>query len=674
MRRISTRSALLAAILVAGATAVAILPSAVSGSSVPPERTPIGAPVPADVLAASAAPGSTWQPEAAIYGVGKHADQPVRMSDGTILRADVYYPTDKTTGQPATGPFPVVLTQTPYGKGALGAVGGTIAAQTGPSSYLIERGYLDVVADVRGTGDSEGSFGLFDPVQDTDGVTLVDWAAGLPNSDGKVGLYGASYLGINQLLTAGHIGPNSPLKAIFPVVPSNDLFKDTADMGGLIDASFDVFYLGLTGGLNAAGPVLSSLENPQNAVKDLNPALAQHLADLATFDATFAANILLGHADAFDDAYWQARNPVNVLQQVVDNGIPAYLVGGEFDLFQRGEPLDYSGLQNAYAGRPVTAAMLADQPVTGRYQLLDGPWTHLAGSSVDLGQLQLEWFDTWLKGENTGMASTPTPLHYYDLGTNTFTEHAQYPFPNTTPTRLYFTNQRSGSAPLALQDGSLSTTAPATAASQTLLWSPVGNPCNPTTDQWSAGLISTATGYLTDQAPCVNTDPLGSLGINKINYTTAPLPAAKTIGGPIDVTVYAKATSRDTEWVAQVQDVAPNGTVTPLTEGALLGSLRAGDPATTWTAADGQILQAGHPYTAASAQPVPVGKTVRYDIEVFPTYATIAAGHRLRITLTTADTPHLVPTLPALANLIGGVYSVELGGSGPSAVEIPFVD
>ena len=51
---------------------------------------------------------------------------------------------------------------------------------------------------------------------------------------------------------------------------------------------------------------------------------------------------------------------MNVLQKIVANGIPAYMVGGEYDLFQRGEPLDFAGLQNAWAGRPVTAPMLAD--------------------------------------------------------------------------------------------------------------------------------------------------------------------------------------------------------------------------------------------------------------------------------------------------------------------------
>jgi putative CocE/NonD family hydrolase len=585
----------------------------------------------------------------------------------------VYYPTDPATGQRAAGPFPVIMTQTPYGKGLLGAAPGAVAAQTGPNYFLIKRGFIDVVADVRGTGDSQGAFGLFDPVQDTDGVTLVNWAAGLPGSSGKVGLYGASYLGIDQLLTAGKVGKNSPLKAIFPIVSANDIYQDTATMGGLIDLEFDAFYLALTGGLNVTNPIIEALQNPKLAVTLLNPALLQHIADLGTFDAAFTAQTLAGKAGAYDDTYWHDRNPVNVLQNIVDNGIPAYLVGGEYDLFQRGEAMNYAGFQNAWAGRSVTAPMRPTQQATGRYQLLDGPFAHLTGSTVDVSILQLEWFDTWLKGENTGMDRTPTPLHYYDLGTNTYAEHAQYPFPEATATRYYFSGTRSHTAPLNVGDRSLSLTPPSSTGSDTILWSPVGNPCGRPTDQWSAGGASLVAGYLAPNAPCIYNDVLGQIGLDRITYTSPQLTTAQTIAGPIDVTVYAKANTKETQLVAEVEDVAPNGTSVPLTEGALLGSLRAQDPAQTWTDAAGQTMKPGHSYASASSAAVPKGAVTRYDIEVFPTYATIAAGHRIRVTLSTADTPHLAPTLPELVNLLGGIYAVQRSAAAPSAVELQLI-
>ncbi len=135
------------------------------------------------------------------------------MPDGTVLRANVYYPA--VDGHAAPGPFPVLLPQTPYGKDSVAAVGGA----TGEDEYLVERGYIDVVADVRGTGDSGGQFGFFDPAQQQDGATLVRWAAQLPHSDGKVGLYGASYLGINQLLTVGQPRPELAGEGDLPGLP-----------------------------------------------------------------------------------------------------------------------------------------------------------------------------------------------------------------------------------------------------------------------------------------------------------------------------------------------------------------------------------------------------------------------------------------------------------------------
>ncbi|MGH9307622.1 MAG: CocE/NonD family hydrolase [Acidimicrobiales bacterium] len=664
------RSPLLIVLMGALAASTLLATATPAYPAVPPAT--IGSSIPAGVVAASSAPGTGWRPEPATYGIGERTDVPVTMHDGTVLSANVYYPTGPGGGQ-APGKFPVILTQTPYGKGGLGSISGSATAQTGAQDYLIQRGYIDVVADVRGTGSSQGTFGLFDPAQVSDGVTLVKWAANLPGSNHKVGLYGASYLGINQLLTAAAVGPGSPLKAIFPVVAANDLYKDTATMGGLIDLEFDLAYLGLTGTLNSAGPLLDALQHPANLPTDLFVTELQHLSDLASFDGAFTLQTLMGGPTAYDGAYWQARNPVNVLSRIVRNKIPAYLVGGEFDLFQRGEPLNFAGLQNAYVGRPVSAPMLPGQPVTGRYQLLDGPFTHLSGATANFGPLQLEWFDTWLKGENTGMGQTTTPLHYFDLGTGSYAEQTTYPLPGAVPTRYYFSGGSSTTAPLSRNDGTLSTTAPRAAGSDTLLWSPVGNPCGRPSDQWSAGGLSLVTGALTPNAPCVNNDTLGQLGLDRLTYTTNPLARAQTLAGPIDVTVYAKATTTETQWVAEVDDVAPDGTSTPLTEGALLGSLRALDPATTWRSPTGEIIQAGHSYTQTSARPVVPGQTTRYDIEVFPTYDTVAAGHRIRVTLSSADTPHLVPTAPEFLNLLGGVYTVEHSPAAASAIELQMV-
>jgi putative CocE/NonD family hydrolase len=291
--------------------------------------------------------------------------------------------------------------------------------------------------------------------------------------------------------------------------------------------------------------------------------------------------------------------------------------------------------------------MAAGQQVTGRYQLLDGPYTHLgAALPATLDELQLEWFDTWLRGAHTGMAHTPTPLHYYDLGTGHYAETTTYPIAGATPRTFYFSGARSGSA-LSSNDGTLTSTKPTTEiGSDRVLWAPVGSSiCDRSIDQWSMGVASLLTERFSAPVPCFGDDRLGQVGPTALTYTTAPLPRARTLAGPIAATICARASSSETEWVVNIEDVAPNGTSKPLTQGALLGSARAVDPARSWQV-DGRTVLPYHPYTKASAVPVRPGVVTRYAIEVFPTYSTIAAGHRIRVTVNTTDFPHLMP-IPA---------------------------
>jgi putative CocE/NonD family hydrolase len=651
----------------AGATTPPPPPGSPAVESAPTSITGINPELPASVLSASAAPGSTWTPEQAMYGSASTDDIAVAGAGGTTIRVNEIYPTT-STGAPAAGPFPVLLTMTPYGKGqggssSPGSASSPATGSTNPTggadNYLVQRGYIEVVMDVRGTGDSNGEWGLFDPIQTQDAIDVLDWAANLPHANGSVGTYGPSYLGIDQLLLAGAVGKGSPLKAIFPVVAANDIYRDAAAMGGLADFEFDEAYLGLTGGANIANPVGDTLSDPQ-LLADLGAIELDHANGLASYHAATELNALGNGDEAYDGDYWQARNPANVLADIVANGIPAYLVGGEFDLFQNGAPLNYAGLQNAYDGRPTSAPMLPYQPVTGRYQLVDGPWTHLNGSTVDIDPLELEWFDTWLKGEDTGMAYTPTPLHYYDLGSGNFDETSTFPFKGSSPATYYFG-----------PGGTLSAQPPTsqTAGGDNVVWSPVGSPCGRPVDQWSMGGLSIAASEAGVLAPCAESDTTTQAGPWATTYTTAPLAQPATVAGPITVAVYATATTTETQWVAEVEAVTPDGTSFPLTEGALLGSLRAVDPSRSWIE-NGATVLPYHPYTQASVQPVTPGLPEEYQIQVFPTLVTLAKGDSLRVTISTVDTPHLAPIPNQLMQLLGGTYDILRTPGAPSSVTV----
>jgi hypothetical protein len=609
--------------------------------------------------------------------MGTAFDQPVTMSDGTIIRANVYYPT--SSGTEAAGPFPVLLQQTPYGKAFI-AAGGALAGTD--ISYLVNRGYIVVVSDVRGTGDSGGNFDLFDPVQSTDGVTLARWAAALPHSDGKVGLFGESYMGINQFQTVSAAGPNSPIKAMFPIIAGNELFPNTVSQGGIPDAEFSLFYVALLSALDISNPALQPLTE---AAESQNWALlASGLANLPAVDLAHAPQLVgflklvldveTGTGDeGYDSAYWQARSPAHDLAAVVNDHIPAFLVGGWNDLFQAGEPLNYVGLQNLFDGRPQTAAMTANQPVTPRYQLLMGPWQHVTtGNGVNMAAIQLEWFDTYLLGERTPLGDTITPLHMQELNTTQWFSSAQWPIPNAPATAFYFGGGRSGSDSLSTNDGTLTTSAPTAAkASDLITWAGVSSPCDVQTDQWGAGLFALGFGLLKSTDPCDSNDVTLGAGPGALTYTTAPFSQPEIISGPINATVYTASTTTDTELAATVETVSPSGVSRPLTSGALLGDLRATDATQSWSGGNGLPLLTVHPLTEASLAPIVPGQVVKQDIQIFPTFAQIPAGWRLRVTLTTSETPHLIPTVAQTPGLIGGIYQIQRSAKAASVLNLP---
>src|SRR5262249_1162990 len=137
------------------------------------------------------------------------------------------------------------------------------------------------------------------------------------------------------------------------------------------------------------------------------------------------------------------RAPNRYIEAIVKAGIPAFLIGGWFYLFQRGEPLNYSFFQNAYDGRSMEAPMSPTRTVTPPYQLLIRPWYHgskgegLDYEGLDLNGMQIAWYAYWLKGIDPGIVDTTTPLHLEDLGTGKYVEASRYPLNQATDSTYY---------------------------------------------------------------------------------------------------------------------------------------------------------------------------------------------------------------------------------------------
>ncbi|MEB3022048.1 CocE/NonD family hydrolase [[Mycobacterium] crassicus] len=582
------------------------------------------------------------------------------MSDGVVLRADVHYPTVPETGAPADGPFPVLLSLTPYGKLApppAAQIGG------GPAPHLIRRGYIEVMVDVRGTGASGGSFEMFGADQTRDGVELVTWASSLPNSNGRVGMFGISYLAINQLFTAAAVGPDSPLKAIFPVMAANDFYRDAAAMGGAphlrtVHAYGSVYRL-----LNLINPTLEFLTPGGHARPRAGgrAAVRQRGKDQRGYFDPLVAEVRTGGDAAFDGPFWDSMRPDLILPEIAANNVAVFLTGGWHDAFQRGAPLNYAGLQNACGGRPASAPMQPGQPLSDRIKLMMGPWYHVSDyGGLNIQDLQLRWFDHWLK-DDAAAAISGSSFTFQPIGDRRWYHTSGYPIPEATPTRLYLSDA-----------GRLATDVPPEQTRATLPYRSSGPMSGRSVEQWTLGVNS----FVTAQSGGRTRHDQDNRRVQPgaLTYTTDVFESPTMIAGPITLSVQATADTTETLWVAHLDDVAPEGVCRPLTQGALLGSHRELDADRTWYLPDGTVLRPHHLSTRAAVQPVEPGESTRYDIEIFPTAALIVPGHRLRLTLTTYDFPHLVPTGPARRELAGGIYQVQQGGPTPSFLLLPLAD
>jgi predicted acyl esterase len=123
-------------------------------------------------------------------------------------------------------------------------------------------------------------------------------------------------------------------------------------------------------------------------------AVRQRGRDQREYFRPLIAEAMVGGDAAYDGPVWDAMRPGDVLANIVANGVAVFLFGGWHDAFQRGVPLNYAALQNAFAGRPDDSLMQPGQPVSDRVHLLMGPWYHVSDyDGLHLNALQLRWFD-----------------------------------------------------------------------------------------------------------------------------------------------------------------------------------------------------------------------------------------------------------------------------------------
>jgi hypothetical protein len=521
------------------------------------------------------------------HGIRHDLNVAVPVRDGIDLMADVHRPD-------AEGRFPALIAASPYPRQIqdLGAPMGFIEA--GNTPFWVSRGYVHVIANVRGTGGSGGEFGFFDANERRDMHDLVEWAAAQPWCDGNVGMIGISYFAMTQLEAAVERPPH--LKAIFPVAVTSDLFE-AASHHGLVSSSFITPFLSMMGLTAARSDEFWRSIPLQIARKVLN--LGPLHRKFGTMNGEAAVTMMhemlkLPHdprpwdqlwLDVFvnhpvRDAWWDERDLTPLLKDI---DIPVYL------------GCDWENVPLHLPSTFVTWKALSQNPNVQMGMLdqfgLTWPWESLHHEA-------LAWYDHWLKGRDTGILDGER-VRYALPGSEGWHTSPSWPPPATH-------------RELALRaDGSLDTDEGAPGARDYMV-------------------LGSGTG----RVKASELDPPSTL-----TWTSEALAADLDVVGEIEVRLVASATAADTAWIAMLRDVAPDGATTDVTAGWLRASLREVDEAASVPGAP--VL----PCRTATA--VPVGADVEYRIPLVPNARRFAAGHRVQLALASDDQD---PDTPAIMN------------------------
>ncbi len=530
--------------------------------------------------------------------IEKNFDIPMR--DGCVLRGDLYRP---------DGPekLPVLLNRTPYDKSLP-----LISGLTLDAIRAAQRGYNVVFVDCRGCFASEGTFNCFTD-EARDGYDTVEYVARQPWADGKVGMFGASYMGVTQWLAATQNPPS--LKAIAPSITASDYHDGWTYQGGAFALFFNVSWTMLTIGLSR---MTRERETNPEAARELSTVMSSidTMRDLMDFQPLKEFPLFRTGAPYFADwlehpyydDYWRKLN-IEEYHAKID--VPALNFGGWYDIFQGGTIRNYVGMK----ARGSTE--------TARHpRLMMGPWFHSlplpsmvgqvdmgfrAGAvSSDVDGLQLEFFDHWLKGKSNGAADAAA-VKVFVMGLNQWREEKEWPLPGTE-WRRYFLHSR-GRANSVYGDGALSTETPGAEPDDSYLY----NPLNPV-QTMGGGMCcyhNAVPGGAFDQAAVEHRGDV-------LVYSTEPLAEDVEVTGPIKLTLYASSSAPDTDFTAKLVDVGSGGVAYNLTDGIIRARVRE---------------------SPSSPSLITPGKVYEYNIDMWSTSNLFKAGHRIRLEVSSSNFP-----------------------------------
>jgi hypothetical protein len=538
------------------------------------------------LLAALAVPAS-----AGAAGMTKLSNVTIKASDGVNLVGDVYLP------GAGKGRYPAVVDMEPYGRST--------------STDYVPQGYARVNTDVRGSGMSGGALCLLCLREQQDVRDVIEWIARQPWSNGHVALYGYSYSAITALLGAA-LEPKH-LDAVVVGHPPTDPYRDVVWQNGLYDQGFvDQWFAG------------------QTAAQSIGIGYQPQVLDRAQQQFAIETRLI-----PYDGPVYYERS---VLAKVNRIKVPVYIFTGWEDMYSRGDMRLIDSLRppsllviNASTHHGTDQAGELGAPYGGSTQNQLNNVSALSDTPPP-GE-DVAWLNRWVKRIHNGIDRKPR-VRYLDLGDASWHAVPSWHAADARLTRLFLSAEDSGSAPLSPNDGTLASGLPTGGASyqDSYVYDPGAGASVPMGKDGPDGFLPYAP---LDQRL---DEPQG------LTYTTPALTKPLHLAGPSELRLWAVTEGSDMAWIARLEDVAPDGSASLITQGWLRASFRYIDP---------KHSPAGNPYLPDDrGTPVVIGQTTEYRMDIWDTAYTLAPGHRLRLWLSSSDAPTHEPLDVAGRNLI----------------------
>lgn len=543
------------------------------------------------------------------------------LPDSVKLAVDLHLP----KGLESDKKIPAILYLTRYVR-ALQPVA-SIRWATGPIlgnvpkeevQYLTSHGYACIIVDVRGTGASTGSRSMeFSAQEIADGAEVVDWIIEQDWSNGKVGSTGVSYLGTTAELLL--VNQHPAVQASVIRSGTFDLYEHITFPGGIRQGPFLEVWRNSTYALDnnnlgffslKAGLLIKGVQpiDGDKGRKKLKAALKEHEANYDVFKEfpklNYRDQIVETRGKSMDE-----YSPHFYRKEIEGSNTPMYRISGWYD------------------GANAKSAIQAYLGTKNTQKLLIGPWDHGPfefispfgrGSKVTFSVYaeMLRFFDFHLKGIENGILEDP-PIHYYNMGQEKWRSAAQWPEPDIKDMTYYFSSDSS----LVREESKIQSGA-------------VPYKIDYTFSSGDGARWHSLT-------PAYRKDPIGypdwtERAQHLPTFSTPPFSKSIEITGYPIVELNLKADATDATIFVYLQDQAPDGTLTYITE----GQFRAIHRKESKESPPYPVLGPYHTFRKADSSPLIPNEPFQVSFELLPTSYQLPPGHRLQVTIAGADIDH----------------------------------